>query len=78
MLEADLVRLSLVPLFLIGLLIIVRLGEKKAGRLLMLTGVLHVLGGAWVARRPLADSALGRVHFRTDMEASSGSCSGEW
>jgi Family of unknown function (DUF6463) len=79
-LEADLVRLSLGPLFLIGLLVIVRLGEKKAGRLLMLTGVLHVLGGAWVARGPLArmaregllgtaDSALGRVPSRTDMEA---------
>ena len=80
MLEADLVRLSLGPLFLIGLLVIVRRGEKKAGRLLMLTGVLHVLGGTWVARETLArmvreglfgvaDSALGRVPSRVDMEA---------
>jgi len=78
-LEADLVRLSLGPLFLIGLLVILRLGEQKAGRLLMLTGVLHILGGAWVAREPLArmvheglfgvaDSALGRVPSRVDNE----------
>jgi hypothetical protein len=68
------------PLFLTGLLIILRLGKKRAGRLLMLTGVLHILGGAWVAREPLArmvvaglfgvaDSALGRVPSRVDMEA---------
>ncbi|MCA1592237.1 MAG: DUF6463 family protein [Acidobacteria bacterium] len=79
MLEADLIRLSLGPLFLIGLWIIVRLGKRKAGRLFMLIGVLHVLGGAWVGREPLvrilregffgeADSGLGNVPSQVDKE----------
>ena len=41
--EVDVVRLSLGALFLIGLGIIVRLRTRKAGRLLMLIGFLHVL-----------------------------------
>jgi Family of unknown function (DUF6463) len=75
--EADVVRLILGPLFLIGFLLIVRLHRSKAGRLLMLIGFLHVLGGTWVGREPLAhifrdgllgeaDSALG--HRAAEME----------
>ena len=70
MLEADIVRLILGLLFLICLLIVFRLRKRKAARLLMVTGVLHILGGIWVGRAPLmrifregffgeADSALG-------------------
>jgi hypothetical protein len=77
--EADVVRLLLGPLFLIGLLLIVRLHKRKAGRLLMLIGFLHVLGGTWVGREPLArifregflgeaDSALGNVASEMDKE----------
>jgi|SRR5436305_10488466 len=66
MLEADLVRLSLGPLFLIGLVILWRRGEKRAGRLLMLTGVLHVLGGAWVGRAALAHLVAGGVLGQAD------------
>ena len=77
--EVDFVRLSLGALFLIGLGIIVRLRTRKAGRLLMLIGFLHVLGGAWVGRGPLsrivregffgeADSALGHVASQMEKE----------
>src|SRR5262245_38158459 len=78
-LEADLVRLSLGLLFLIGLWVLVRLRTRTAGRLLMLIGFLHILGGAWVGRGPLgrivqggffgeADSALGHVASQIDKE----------
>ena len=79
MLEADLVRLSLGLLFLIGLWVLVRLHKRTAGHLLMLIGFLHILGGAWVGRGPLgrivregffgeADSALGHVASQMDKE----------
>ena len=54
MFEAYLVRLVLGPLFLISLLVIVRLKRRKAGRLLMVIGVLHILGGVVVGRAWLA------------------------
>jgi hypothetical protein len=77
--EADVVRLILGLLFLIGLLLIVRLHSRKVGRLLMLIGFLHVLGGTWVGRKPLArifrdgfwgeaDSALGNMALEMDKE----------
>lgn len=79
MIEADLTRLALGPLFLICLLVVVYLRKRKAARLLMVTGVLHVLGGAWVGREPLlrifgegffgeADSGLGNVPADADKE----------
>jgi hypothetical protein len=77
--EVDVVRLILGPLFLIGLFLIVRLHNRKVGRLLMLIGFLHVLGGTWVGREPLArivrdglwgeaDSALGHMASEMDKE----------
>ena len=77
--EADLVRLSLGPLFFIGLWMIVRRRTSPAGRLLMLIGALHILGGAWVGRGALgrivrdgffgeADSALGHVAAQMEQE----------
>ena len=54
MLEADLVRLALGPLFLVCLLVILYLRKRKAARLLMVIGVLHFLGGIVVGRRHLA------------------------
>jgi len=79
MLEADLVRLALGPLFLICLGVIFYLGKRKAARLLMAVGVLHVLGGTLVGRRLLAeigregffgeaDSALDHIPARTGRE----------
>lgn len=79
MLEADVVRLALGPLFLICLLVVFRLRKRKAARLLMVTGVLHILGGLWVGRRPLmrifnegffgeADSALGNLPAHAEKE----------
>ncbi len=79
MLEADLTRLALGPLFLICLGVIFYLRERKAARLFMVIGVLHVLGGAWVGREPLlrifregflgeADSGLGNVPAHMDKE----------
>jgi hypothetical protein len=79
MIEADLTRLALGPPFLVCLLVIVYLRKHKAARLLMVTGVLHVLGGVWVGRGPLmrivregffgaADSGLGHVPSATDRE----------
>jgi cytochrome oxidase Cu insertion factor (SCO1/SenC/PrrC family) len=78
MLEADIVRL-IGPLFLICLLVVFRLRKRKAARLLMVTGVLHILGGLWVGRRPLmrifreeffgqADSAVGTVPAHAEKE----------
>ena len=72
LLEADLVRAALRPLFLIGLAIIFYLGKNRIGRLFMLIGVLHVGGGLIVGREPIArilregflseaDSALGNM-----------------
>jgi Family of unknown function (DUF6463) len=77
--EADVVRLILGALFLMGFLLIVRLHRRKIGRLLMLIGCLHVLGGTWVGREPLArifregllgeaDSALGNMTSEMDKE----------
>jgi hypothetical protein len=54
MLEADLVRLTLGPLFLICLLVIFYLRKRKAARLLIVIGVLHFLGGVVVGRGHLA------------------------
>ncbi len=79
MLEADLVRLILGLLFLACLAVVFYLRERKAARLIMAIGVLHVLGAAWVGREPLArifregffgeaDSALGRIPSRVERE----------
>lgn len=79
MLEVDIVRLALGPLFLIGFLIIKRLGKNVSGRVLKLIGVLHVLGGAVVGRGSLArifregffgeaDSGLGHLPEHADKE----------
>jgi hypothetical protein len=79
MLEADLTRLALGPLFFVCLLVVFLLRKRKAARLLMVVGVLHVLGGLWVGREPLlrifregffgeADSALGNVPAAADKE----------
>ena len=54
MLEADLVRLTLGPLFLACLLVILYLRKRKAARLLMVIGVLHFFGGVIVGRGHLA------------------------
>jgi len=77
--EALLVRLALGPLFLIGLLIIFYLRKRRAARLLMLVGALHVLGGLVAGREHLArifregffgeaDSALGALPAETGKE----------
>ena len=74
---ADLLRLILVPPFLIGLWIILRRRERKVGRTLMLIGSIHVLGGLIVGWEPLfrifeegffaqADSTIG--HLPAEME----------
>lgn len=79
MIEADLTRLALGPLFFACLLVVVYLRKRKAARLFMVIGVLHVLGGAWVGREPLlrivregffgeADSGLGNVPADADKE----------
>jgi hypothetical protein len=79
MFEADLIRLALGPLFLICLVVIFLLRQRKPARLLMAVGVLHILGGAWVGREPLlriaregffgeADSGLGNVLADADKE----------
>ena len=79
MLEADLTRLALGPPFLLCLLVGFFLRKRKAARLLMVVGVLHVLGGLSVGREPLlrifregffgeADSALGNVPAAADKE----------
>ena len=79
MLEADLVRLILGLLFLICLLVVVYLRKRRAARLLMVIGLLHVLGVIWVGRKPLsrifregffgqADSAMGTVPAHAEKE----------
>jgi hypothetical protein len=79
MLEADVVRLVLGPLFLVCLAVVFYLRKRKAARLLMAIGCLHVLGGLWLGREYLArmgregfigeaDSALGRITSRTERE----------
>jgi hypothetical protein len=79
MLEADLVRLTLGPLFLLSLLVILYLRKRRAARLLMVIGVLHVLGGVVLGRGHLArifregffgeaDSALGAFPSETEKE----------
>jgi uncharacterized protein DUF6463 len=50
MLEADLIRMALAPIMVVGLIIIAKLRVRKAGRILMLIGVLHVLAGGYVGR----------------------------
>jgi hypothetical protein len=78
-LEADLVRASLGPLFLISLAVIHHLGRNKVGRLFMTIGVLHIAGGLVVGREPVmrlfregiigeADSALGNAPQHMDKE----------
>lgn len=79
MLEADLVRMILGLLFLICLLVVFYLRTRRAGRLLMVIGVLHVLGVVFVGRKPLfrifregffgqADSAMGTVPAHAEKE----------
>ena len=79
LLEADLVRAALAPLFLICLAVIFYIGRNKIGRLLMTIGVLHVLGGSIVGREPImrifregmlgeADSGLGNLPAHMDKE----------
>ena len=79
LLEADLVRASLGPIFLVCLGIILYLGKNTIGRILMTIGVLHVGGGAIVGREPIArifregflgegDSALGNVPVNMEKE----------
>ena len=79
LLEADLVRAALGPLFLVSLLVILYLGKNKVGRLFMTIGVLHVAGGLVVGREPVvrivrdgfigeADSALGNMAGHMDKE----------
>jgi hypothetical protein len=79
MLEADIVRAILGLLFLVCLVTVFYLRKRKAARLIMAIGGLHVFGGAWVARGPLArifrdgffaeaDSALGRIPSQADKE----------
>jgi uncharacterized protein DUF6463 len=74
---ADLLRLVLIPPFLIGLWLILRRRERRAGRTLMLIGSLHILGGFIVGWEPLwrifqegffgeADSTIG--HLPGEME----------
>ena len=79
LLEADLVRAALGPLFIVSLIVIFYLGKNKAGRLLKTIGILHVLGGSVVGREPVArifregflgegDSGLGNVPEHMDKE----------
>jgi hypothetical protein len=79
MIEADIVRAALGPLFLVCLLAILYLGKNKVGRLFMAIGVLHVLGGLVVGREPIArifregfigeaDSALGNLPVHMEKE----------
>jgi hypothetical protein len=79
LLEADVVRAALGPLFLVCFIAILYLGKNKVGRLFMAIGVLHVLGGLVVGREPIArilregiigeaDSALGNLPAHMDKE----------
>ncbi len=77
--QADSVRLILGLLFLVCLAAVVYLRERKAARIIMAIGILHVLGAAWVGRAPLsrilregffgeADSALGSIPSHVERE----------
>ena len=79
MLEADVVRIALAPLFLLCLGVIFYLRKRKEARLFMSIGCLHIMGGAWVGRGHLArigregffgeaDSALGSIPSRMGRE----------
>jgi hypothetical protein len=79
LLEADLVRAALGPLFLLCMAIIFYFKKNKVGRLLMTIGILHVLGGSVVGREPIArifregfigegDSGLGNVPAHMEKE----------
>jgi Family of unknown function (DUF6463) len=79
MVPADLLRLVLIPPFLIGLWIIVRRRERKVGRTLMLIGAVHMLGGVLVGWEPLvrifqegffgeADSTIGHIPAEEEQE----------
>lgn len=79
MLEADVVRLALGPLFVVCLAVIFYLRKRRAARLLMTIGCLHVLGGLWLGREYLArigregffgeaDSSLAEIPSRTERE----------
>ncbi|HEX9943974.1 MAG TPA: DUF6463 family protein [Thermoanaerobaculia bacterium] len=79
MVPADLLRLLLIPPFLIGLWIIIRRRERKVGRTLMLIGAIHILGGLIVGWEPLvrifregffgeADSTLGHIPAEKEQE----------
>lgn len=78
MLEADIVRAAIAPVMLVGTILIWRAKRQIPGRLLVLIGSLHLIGG-WVGRDPLrriaergfwsqADSAVGRVAGMADQE----------
>jgi hypothetical protein len=78
MLEADLVRVAIAPVMVIGAILIWRSHRYVVGRLLILIGVLHLSGG-WVGRQPLrrvlgngfigeADSAVGNLPSYADQE----------
>lgn len=77
--EVFVVRLVLLPLFLLCALVVFYLRKRKAARLLMVIGALHILGGIWVGRSTLArifrdgfigeaDSFLGHLRARTEKE----------
>jgi hypothetical protein len=77
--EVYVVRLVLLPLFLVCALVVFYLRKRKAARLLMVIGALHILGGIWVGRSTLArifgdgfigqaDSLLGYRPERTEKE----------
>jgi Family of unknown function (DUF6463) len=79
MVPADLLRLVLIPPFLIGLWIIIRQRKRKAGRTLMLIGSIHILGGLIVGWEPLfrifregffgeADSTIGHIPAEKEQE----------
>jgi hypothetical protein len=78
MLVADLVRLAIAPIMVVGAILIWRSKRYIVGRLLILIGVLHLSGG-WVARQALkrmvengfigqADSAVGMLPSYTNQE----------
>lgn len=79
MAEVYVVRLVLLPLFLVCAGFVFYLRKRKAARLLMVIGALHILGGIWVGRNTLArifrdgfigeaDSFLGHLPARTEKE----------
>jgi len=78
-LEADIVRGILGPLFLVSLVVIRYLGRNKIGRLFKSIGILHIGGGLVVGREPVmrilregfigeGDSALGNAPQHMDKE----------